>query len=104
MLAYFKQEAGRSKATGMSILKSLCSTDADVEVVWWRTFHLSLAVQHGPEFAEFHGGDEIDEGLVRLFAEFPFRVVEVSSDGSYRLNADEFQREFEKLKTWKTAE
>jgi hypothetical protein len=49
------------------------------------------------EFADFLHGDEPDERLVELFATFPFRMVEVNGS-TYKLNADEFESEFENLR------
>lgn len=60
--------------------------------------HLNLAIEFArAEFAEFIHGDQPDDRLIGLFATFPFRAIEKFSDGSYKLNAEEFNAELQKL-------
>lgn len=84
-------------AIAVSLFQHELRPDVDIDAVLWRASHLDLALTSGKEaFSDLIHDGEPDDRLIELFATFPFRFVEV--DGSiYRLNAEEFSKEFEKL-------
>ena len=97
-LSRTKTPDGRTAAIGMSVVKSVCSPDANVDAISWRASMLGLAIMQdkmseGMSFNE----DDISENVIGLFATFPFRFVEVSKEEGFKLNGEEFTTEFEKL-------
>jgi len=70
---------------------------ADIQALMFRCALLGLALSQQDEFADFQHGDDVDEGLLRLFATFPFRADNVQPDGSFQLNKEEFAEELQKL-------
>lgn len=92
--------AGNNAIIDVSIFTELCSEGADMKAVMWRYMHFGLLLTHARDaFAEFLDGDKPDDRLIGLFATFPFRAVETLSDGGYKLNADEFEAELNKLRS-----
>lgn len=99
LLDYFKKaksEGHTNVAFGMDVLRMQCSENADVDAVFWRASHLSLALTYAQdEFSAMINNGEPDDRLIELFATFPFRFVEVNGS-VYRLNEEEFSEEIRK--------
>jgi hypothetical protein len=87
MLDFEKEHDGG--AIGLNVYQAACSPGADVGAVWFRATILCLALRHG-EFAEFVEAGVIKGSLLRLWAAFPFKAVDVQQDGSFQLNGTEF--------------
>jgi hypothetical protein len=91
-----KSEGADRRAIGFGLLARVCGPGADAGAVWWRCSLLMMGLQNG-EFSQFKHRDDIDDALIGLFARFPFRAVKIQRDGTFQMNADEFQEELKKL-------
>ena len=86
---------GKTAAIGMNLVRDVCSPGADINVVFWRYMQTWQVLQQVPKLAA--KGNNIGEDVIELFATFPLRFEEVLDGNVYRLNGEEFTREFEKL-------